>query len=104
MSTSPATTFSLAISTCLECGHLGSVTIGVIAVQSPLPSCTCPVTSVGQVGSVLPDFRIGVACHTICEAITPSHVTWLSVTGTPTLVGQVGSVAALLPGAACVAL
>src|SRR5271156_2863765 len=107
VSLSPAYTLPAAICTIFDCGQLTSVIWPVCAIQSiwlgDEPSSTAAPGGVGHVGSVAPDSSNGSASQVISDPMMPSQMTWLSVTVTPSTLGQAGSVAPLLPGAACVA-
>src|SRR5882672_706464 len=104
MSLSPMYTFDAAIRTMLESfGTLGSVTCRGLSVHVIVLSGTVPCATVGHVGSNVPLTRIRCACHVTELPLTHSHVTSLSTTVRPIVVGQSGSVFAVKPAAACTA-
>src|SRR5450759_2448845 len=61
------------------------------------------VPSVLNSGGLGPDCMSGIACHVMIDVPIAFHVTPLSVTVLPKIVGHVGSVAAELPAAGCTA-
>ena len=104
MSLSPQNTLEAAKTTYFECGHFSSSMRREIASQMIVLSATVAPTSVGHVGSTVPETRIGTASHVTVDESIASHVTPPSTTVPPSVDGQVGSVAALYAALACTAL
>src|ERR1017187_29276 len=103
MSLSPTKILLAPSATTTDAGSFGSVICRDMQIHDMLPSETDVPTTAGHVGSAAPDCSIGKPVQLMMLEPTASHVTVLSTTVLPSMIGHVGSFDAEVPGPTCTA-